>query len=306
MGIGFVTLYFLLAPESSANAETDTSMTADFDKDGVINKSDIEDSTVWLSDTSVYKLSKFIAADGTLDRIKVDSLCNCFAVPDSAERAKIKCKDNADYFVFEGKLWHYDDATNSFYDKDKNKVKSWVNAITMHHDDLIKVNSKSEGNKSNGTTEVTFKNVKYYVSEKLISSVGVVYNDADYRYFNGKWERRNNSGSGSWNAAPDSDINYLLSIIGTKVSTATKQTTEKNEIGEKAEEPYDDSAKDNSDTGNAADNFYLGYCKDGDPNKLFKDVIRNERVKIENYKGSPETCNGKKARHNIYKYLKNY
>jgi hypothetical protein len=311
LGAGFG-IYFWMTTASEAAAKQASIDNADDDKDGKKNISDTERNTLWLSDTSKYKLSNYVTADGTLDRIKVDNLCNCFAVPDSTERAKIKCKDNAEYFVFEGKLWHYDEASNRFYDKDSTPVKNGNNAITRHHDKLTKVNSKSESTTSNGTTEVTFKNVKYTVREEfknLTTANGIkmpyMKDFVDYRYFSKKWETRPSSGVGPWKLAEDENVRFVLGQIGKKVSTGTKPTTEKNEIGDKTVKPSDVGAKDNSDTGNAADKFYLGYCEDGEPTKLFKDVIRNERVKIENYTGSPETKKGKSAKTKIDKFLKN-
>jgi len=108
----------------------------DNDFDGVPNTVDVEINTVWLKDTTQYQLRNFVDATGALDRGKVDSLCNCFAIGDSLERTKIACKDNPEYFFFDGKLWHFDES-NRFYDKDSNEVLRKPNDISRFHQEIL-------------------------------------------------------------------------------------------------------------------------------------------------------------------------
>lgn len=301
IGATFGVIYGLQA----VSEENDKHKNADYDNDNVPDQIDAEDSTVWLSDTTTYKLRDYVnTADGTLDSIKVDSeLCNCFKIPDITERAKIKCKDNSEYFVFKGKLWHYDDGKNIFYDSENIENKS--KDIRTYHDSIIasdKSNPKLSEASNSGNVQVAYKGSKYIVSGKLTSDKGVEYNKRDYRFNSGEWEMRVKTGTGSWEKADDKDITYLLSKIGKKLDVKTV-VIPKAETKEVLETKPDSKPTETSGSANAADDFYLGYCKNNDPINLRKNKICKEKKTIEDYKGVPKTKKGIAAKENIDKYI---
>lgn len=304
MLFGFGILYFLLKSEDPATA-LQNDLNRDDDADGVINASDKEPNNKWIKDTT-YKLRDFVDTEGKLNRIKVDSLlCNCFTVPDSSERTIIGCKDNAEYFVFEGKLWRYDEATNRFYDAYGVAIKNGNNAISERHSIFLKVANDvfDENNGVKSSRDIVFNNIKYNVPYKLTSEEGITYNAADYRYYSGKWETRIVSGTGSWIKASANDIVFLLAKIGKKVVVNTEVSPEIETKDVLETKPIAKPAE-TSNSGNAADEFYLGYCKNDDPNNLRNTKICNELVLIKKYSGIPKTANGARAKKNIFNFIR--
>ena len=313
LGAGFVILYFLLQPTETNGGKT---LKLDQDNDGVPDNADAEPNTLWLTDLSNYKLKDYISGDGTLDRTKVDKLCNCFEIANLAEREKIKCTDNAEYFVFEGKLWHYDSVSNRFLDKDGKKVRNGINPIGQFYQSLINkfkvptpIPLSSENNK---TVVITYNSKKYTVPQNLTSANGIVFNGADYRYYNNKWETRFQRGIGTWKTSSKNDITFVLHKIGKPIPDITEGS--KIEKVSKNLENSDLNSENSAilygqTSGNEADLFYKSFFIGNKPKEENGNWVKMRKNKdiISHFNSenpSPITEDGIKAEKIIKDYLK--
>jgi len=309
-GVGYG-IYFGLSAASDKQANAN----ADNDHDGIPNNADAEPNTLWLADASKYKLKDYISGDGTLDRTKVDNeLCNCFKITDTSERAKIKCTDNAEYFVFEGKLWHYvnDKKKNGFFDKDNLYVPNDSKTpICLHYEELI-AESKTvipEPTVSNSNDYITInhKGKKYTVPKNLTSANGIVFNGADYRFYNNKWETRALSGSGTWKTPKETDINFVLLKVGKVVAPKINDPKGGKQTG--GDIPDIGGGKNIPEVSkdqNKADEFFLYYFDRGDLNfpdkrKMDMDKVNFIQPRINE---TPNTYKGKEAKRIIKEILK--
>ncbi len=246
-----VGLYFL---NKERNAEKVDPAKLDADNDGILDEIDQDKNTVWLADTTKYQVRKFVTANGIIDAAKTKKLCDCWEFPDTNDRKILKCKDNLNWFVVNGKLYEFRSngpADGKFYKSDTEFVKSGDDdEIEKEHKKLFPdfyntgptvedptVEEVPEDVDLNKKVTISYNGKKYKIKQGVLTKEGIYFNNSNYRFLNNKWELQSNPPNGTWSNPRDGDINYLLNKIA-------KEITEKKDVVKKEEEKKPEAKKE--------------------------------------------------------------
>ena len=235
--LGFGTLYWLLKPPSPIISYLDE------DSDGIIDSKDKEKNTVWFADSSNYKLKDYVNNNGEIDTKKTKNLCNCWKFPAKKDRDVLKCKDNLNWFVYKDKLYEYrtsDAETARFYSNaEKIIATNSDNDIEQYHEKQFPNNYKHSEEEEVITPPVSqqeeyvtikYNNKKYKLKKGVVTTKGIEYNNANYRYLKSKWETQINPPNGTWVDAKPKDVNFLLNKKAIEINESEKSDTKKENL----------------------------------------------------------------------------
>ena len=201
--------------------------TADYDHDGIKNKADQEDGTIWLKDTTKYKLVKYVNLLGKVDAKKTKPLCDCWEFPEVTIRKILLCQDNKNWFMYNNKeLYEFrEDAPGDgrFYKNKETRVAtSEDDQIKQHHKKLF---PEAYGENPvpivvSGYSNMTYKGKTYSIKSEFLSNEGAFYNDARWKFKNNTLQKREcitntENGRGDWNNASKNNIDVILKKFGT-------------------------------------------------------------------------------------------
>ena len=306
LSIGFGILYWLLKPSTAQFSSIDS------DYDGVIDANDREKNTAWLADTNNYKLKDYVDQDGLIDRSKTKNLCDCWEFPNSSDREILKCKNNLNWFTYEGKLIEYrmeGSENGRFYSnssliiatqKDNEIEKKHENLFPEHYanDEDVIINEPSSKD-LNELVTISYNGKKYQIKKGFTIEKGLSFNNANYRFKGNNWEIQTNPPSGTWNMAKEMDINYILNKIAKEIITVKVLVEKGNEGGNTIPKNNVGSTELNTE----ADNYWI-YL-----DQLSEEKIISKKVEIKLNLNSrdkkPSTLAGSKARRNILRKLNN-
>ncbi len=308
--LGFGILYWLLRPPTTQFSFIDT------DYDGVINANDKENNTTWLADTSNYKLKDYVDNEGLIDTSKTKKLCDCWEFPKTNDRKILKCKDNLNWFTYEGKLIEYrmeGSENGRFYSNSSSIIATQKdNDIEKKHENLFpEYYSNEEDLKINEPTDdlnklvtISYNGKKYKLNKGLTTDKGIDYNEANYRYKNNKWETQTNPPNGPWTNAKVENINFLLTKVATEIKTKekTKVKEGEKEIDKEKNDPPVITSKNREYT--SADLYWIQL------NNLNDYELKNREAEIKiknNCKHlKPTSINGKVAQKSVITRINNF
>ncbi len=216
---GFGVLYWLLKPVPNTWEK-------DSDRDGLVDDVDMEDSTRWIGDTSSYPLSAFVDAFGKVDSIKTKPLCDCWSFQEIADRMVLKCQDNTNWFVFNWKLYHYQDG--DFYSANNQRISTSDDDIIENYHKIRFPRGQRPFQDTNALTTFTYRSQKYQIKQGFLSEDGMMFGGARWRYYENTWKRSDDSSSpyDNWKTVRQADIDFLLSQKATKVGSGQTGTGE--------------------------------------------------------------------------------
>jgi hypothetical protein len=202
--------------------------TADYDHDGIKNKADQEDKTIWLKDTTKYKLVKYVDHLGKVDGKKTKPLCDCWEFPKIADRAILLCQDNKNWFMFNKELYEFrEDAPGDgrFYNSQEKRMESGKDdLVEKHHQQKFPQaygeNPDLDPVVVSGYSNITYKGKTYSIKSEFLSNEGAYYNEARWKFKNNTFQKQNcitdtQNGRGAWNNASKADIDVILKKFGT-------------------------------------------------------------------------------------------
>ncbi len=206
--------------------------TADYDHDGMENKVDQEDRTIWLKDTTKYKLVKYVDHLGKVDAKKTKPLCDCWEFSKIADRAILLCKDNKNWFKYENNLHEFREDSpgdGRFYKNNVTRVAtSDDDKIEQYHQKLFPEaygeNPVPDPVVVSGYSNIDYKEKRYSIKSDFLSNEGAFYNDARWKFRNNKFQKREcipntQNGRGAWNNASNNDIDVILQRFGELINT---------------------------------------------------------------------------------------
>jgi hypothetical protein len=293
----------------------------DTDHDGIIDSKDQEKNTPWLADTSNHRLNNYIdTTNGLIDASKTKKLCDCWDFPDTNDRKILKCEDNLNWFVYEGKLYEFrsnQPADGKFYKSASEWVKSGNDdEIEDYHKDKNRSFYSVNGTQDLEATaadqtefvQITYKGEKYRIKKGFTTDKGMDYNKANYRYKNNKWETQTNPPNGPWASPKVENINFLLTKVATEIKSGEKKKREVvKEETEKSGDKKNDKNKNNppvienkNGENTSADIYWIQL------NNLNDYELKNKKAEIENSEGTmtPSSKDGKAAKKNVKTRIK--
>jgi hypothetical protein len=304
LSIGFGILYWLLKPPTTQLSSIDT------DYDGVFDANDKEKKTAWLLDSSNYKLKNYIdTSNGLIDASKTKSLCDCWEFPDISDRKILKCEDNLNWFVYEGKLMEYrieGSESGRFYSDYCRLIATQSdNEIEKAHESLFPEHYANEADflindhsdDLNKVVTVSYKGKKYQLKKGFTTEKGFSFNNANYRFKGNKWEIQINPPNGTWTNSKEKDIKFLMIKFPAEIKPIE---INKPEIVEKEQEKKMGSKNENQNT--SADIYWLQL------NNLNDYQLKNKEAVIANNENTmvPTSINGKAAKKSVKMRIKNF
>ena len=225
--------------------------TADSDHDGIKNKADQDDRTIWLKDTTKYKLVKYVDHLGKVDGKKTKPLCDCWEFPEVKNRKTLLCEDNKNWFMFNKELYEFrEDAPGDgrFYKNNETRVAtSEDDLVEKHHKENFPEAYASEVNQEavvvSGYSNITYKGKTYSIKSEFLSNEGAFYEKARWKFKNNTFQKREckintQEGRGDWDNASKADNDVILRKFGTlKVDKQVDEEDEKKD--EKPKTPTD-------------------------------------------------------------------
>ncbi len=303
-------LYLLLKPP------VNDPIILDADNDGILDEIDQEKNTVWLADTTKYQVRKFVTANGIIDAVKTQKLCDCWEFPEENSRKILNCKDNLKWFVVNGKLYEFrsDEVRyGRFYKSASESVKSGDDdEIELEHKKLFPdfynteptVEEVPEDVDLNKIVTISYNGKKYKIKQGVLTNEGIYFNNSNYRFLNNKWEIQNNPPNGLWSNPRHGDINFLLYKIA-------KEITEKKDVVKKGEEKKPETKKegkeiDNIKVDDSPGNSSLEDLYWIELSKLSDEELMARRYQINAIESEkmPKSNNGKKARREVLKRIR--
>jgi hypothetical protein len=303
-------LYLLLKPP------VNDPIILDADNDGILDEIDQEKNTVWLADTTKYQVRKFVTANGIIDAVKTQKLCDCWEFPEENSRKILNCKDNLKWFVVNGKLYEFrsDEVRyGRFYKSASESLKSGDDdEIELEHKKLFPdfynteptVEEVPEDVDLNKIVTISYNGKKYKIKQGVLTNEGIHFNNSNYRFSNNKWEIQNNPPNGTWGNPRNGDINFLLNKIAKEITEKKdvvkkieeKELEAKKEVKEKDDKKVDDSPGNSS----LEDLYWIELSKLSDEELMARryqiNAIESEKM--------PKSNNGKKARREVLKRIR--
>ena len=321
----FIGLFFLY---QNWKTEKEILAKSDTDRDGIIDSKDQEKNTPWIADTSNYKLKNYInTTNGFIDTSKTKKLCDCWDFPDINDRKILKCKDNLNWFVYEGKLYYFDSITQgdgNFYFEEGKKVKSGNDdGIEKHHKrNNEKFYKETENQDLEATaadqTEIvtiTYQGKKYQIKRGFTADKGNEFGKKGgdgfipiWRFIDeeDKWLKQSSKG-GSWKDATESDIKTLLDKVCEEIKSnkekkpkASEKETEKSGDKKVKNNPPVTVNKNGENT--SADIYWINLDKESE------EKIQSKGREIDNAIRNmpPTTQKGKAAQASVLNKRDNY
>jgi hypothetical protein len=202
----------------------------DTDHDGVFDDKDKEIKTPWVTTPTNDSLKDYVNAKGILDTLKTKKLCDCWKYTNIEDRDILKCNDNLNWFVYEGKLYYFDSIAQgdgNFYFEEGKKVKSGNDdGIEKHHkrnnENFYKEteNQDLEATAADQTeiVTITYQGKTYQIKRGFTADKGNEFGKKGDDGFipiwrfndkNDKWEKQSSKG-GPWQNATAEDIKALF------------------------------------------------------------------------------------------------
>jgi hypothetical protein len=312
-------------------AENDRIANLDTDRDGVIDANDKEKTIQWLKDTSNYKLKDYVDAKGAIDTLKTKNLCDCWNFPDAKDRKILKCKDNLNWFVFDGKLYEFrsnQPADGKFYKSPSEWVKSGNDdEIEDYHKDknrsFYSVNGTQdlEATAADQTEMVTikYKEENHRIRKGFTTEAGLPWGEPDennddyiphWRIRNDKWQKKPTKDAPFKDADPKSDKN-MTALWLKKYKPVQRFNPKENETGGNEVEKTETGRKNGSNKGDnngkkevntPADNYWINLDKESE------EKIQSKGREIDNAirNMSPTTPKGIAAKESVLRKRDNY
>ena len=283
----------------------------DSDKDGVINKVDYEDTTLWIN-SEKYLVKDYVDNNGVIDISKTSKLCDCWEFPEKSNREILKCTNNKTWFVFKDELYEFRSKGKGgdFWSSDSNRISSAEDdAIETFYKKHFKVVDQTENTADSvdptKKVEFSYEGKTYLIKQGFLSDEGMEWSNAKWRYVNNTWEKAPNPDNPrfSSNGVKQEDIDFFLSRNATVVKKNKHNTTNSGTNTGSSNSSGNSNTQTNtgnSNSGNSTteeltqdDLYWIGFLnriKDKDPTEADKNEAKNNQTKKKDL-----TKDGKKA-----------
>jgi hypothetical protein len=288
----------------------------DYDKDGVINEVDAEDSTRWIG-SKKYGLKDYVDRYGVIDISKTSKLCDCWEFPKKSDREILKCTDNKTWFVFNTTLYEFRDG--DFWSSDSNRISSAEDDdIETFYKEHFNVDAQTETTENHvdpdKIVELSYKGKTYRIKQGFLSNEGMTWTNAKWRYINNTWEKAPNPDNPrfSSNGVTNKDIEFFLSRNATVVPRNTQNNTNTGTNNGSSSTSGNSNTQTNTGNSNAGnstsdqltqdDNFWIGI---NIQLTTTGDISSDNRTKAKDneFKKKDLTSKGKLAREKVIKFI---